>query len=424
VTVRGERHVDAVVIGGGTAGFTAAIRLAESGARVVVVSKGFGSNTLAPGTVDVLGYDPDRVDAPGDALPAFAAAHPEHPYALVGPEAIAPALEWFAARVHDGPQPDYAYVGGLERNHLLPTAVGALRPSAVVPETMAGGDARTDTSAVCVVGTPALRDFHPKLCAANLTAAGIPARAVEVELELDRADANALGLARRLDDPGFRAGFAGLVGSKLRGGERVAFPAILGLRDPHGVWTELQERLDAPVFEVPTLPPSVPGMRMADVLRAALRGAGGRLILGSEVVEAQRDGARVTAVRVHASGHDTVFHARWFVLATGGVSTGAIELGSDWVVRERALGLAVRGAPGPGEPRFLPAYLAEQPMSRVGVAVDGTLRAEGTENVLVAGASLPGAVPWKEGSGEGIALTSGHRAAQAVLSAERIEATA
>ena len=61
-------------------------------------------------------------------------------------------------------------------------------------------------------------------------------------------------------------------------------------------------------------------------------------------------------------------------------------------------------------------YLAEQPMARVGVAVDGELRAEGAENVVVAGAALPGSVPWREGSGEGIALASGSHAAQLVLS--------
>jgi len=419
-----ERHVDAVVIGAGTAGLTAGALLAEGGARVVVVAKGVGSTHLAPGTVDVLGYDPDRVEAPGAALAGFVAAHPEHPYARLGPDAVEPALEWFRAKVQAGPQPGYAYVGDLARNHMLPTAAGALRPSALVPETMAPGDAAADTSPVCVAGMRVLRDFHPELCAANLTAAGIPARAVELEVDMGRADANALGLARRLDDPSFRAAFAGQLGSKLRGGERVALPAMLGLRDPHRVWTELQERLDTPVFEIPTLPPSVPGMRLSDVLRAALRAAGGRLVLGSEVVGGERDGARVSAVRVHASGHDVLYHARWFVLAAGGLNSGSIELGSDWVVRETALGLPVHGAPGPGEPRFLPDVFAEQPLSRVGIAVDAGLRAEGTENVLVAGASLPGAVPWKEGSGEGIALTSAHRAAADVLAAERTEATA
>jgi glycerol-3-phosphate dehydrogenase subunit B len=412
--MKGELHFDAVVIGAGSAGLTAATRLAEGGARVCVLAKGIGSTHLAPGTVDVLGYAPDLVEEPARALSELVAAHPDHPYALMGVESVAPALQWFAGRIADGPQPGYRYVGDLEHNHLLPTAVGVLRPSALVPETMAEGDMRR-REPVCIVGTSVLRDFHAALCAANLEAAGIAARAVDVELALDRVDANALGLARRFDDPDFRAAFAAQVTPLLSGDERVGLPAVLGLRDPHGAWADLQRRLGRGVFEIPTLPPSVPGMRAFEALRTALSAAGGRLILGSEVLGAERDGARVSAVRAHAAGHDVTYHARWFVLATGGFASGAIALGSDWITRETTLDLPVRGAPAPGEQRFVGNYLAEQPMARVGVAVDGTLRAEGTENVLVAGASLPGAIPWREGSGEGIALASGHRAAEVVL---------
>ena len=39
------------------------------------------------------------------------------------------------------------------------------------------------------------------------------------------------------------------------------------------------------------------------------------------------------------------------------------------------------------------------------------------ENVLVAGATLAGAEPWKEGSGDGLSLATGHRAAELVLAA-------
>ena len=155
----------------------------------------------------MLGYAPERVEEPARALSELVAARPDHPYALMGVESVAPALQWFAQCIADGPQPGYRYVGDLEHNHLLPTAVGALRPSALVPETMAEGDMRR-REPVCIVGTPALRDFHAALCAANLEAAGVAARAIEVDLELDRADANALGLARRFDDPDFRAAFA------------------------------------------------------------------------------------------------------------------------------------------------------------------------------------------------------------------------
>ena len=106
--------------------------------------------------------------------------------------------------------------------------------------------------------------------------------------------------------------------------------------------------------------------------------------------------------------------APWFVLASGGFASGGIELDSRWVTHETGAGPAAARRPGRGEPRFVPRYLDEQPIARVGVAVDGDLRAEGAENVVVAGASLPGAIPWREGSGEGIALASGYRAAQVV----------
>jgi glycerol-3-phosphate dehydrogenase subunit B len=421
--MRPSLHYDVVVLGCGVAGLTAAIRLAEGGARVCVLAKGVGSTHLAPGTVDVLGYDPELVEQPGSALAGFVAAHPDHPYALIGAEAIEPALDWFAARIGQGPQASYRYIGSLEQNAMLPTAIGAIRPSALVPETMAEGDARSPTP-VCVVGIRALRDFHASLCAGNLRRAGIPSRPVELDLDLGRVEVNALGLARKLDDQRFRAAFAAELTMLLRPDERVALPAILGLLDPHAAWSDLRHRLGRPVFEIPTLPPSAPGVRVYNALIAGLRAAGGRFILGAAVVGAEREGERVTSLRAHTSGRDTVFGARWVVLATGGFASGAIELGSDWQARERALGLALRGVPAPGQARFSAEYLAEHPMSRVGVAVDSSLRAQDTENVFVAGAALPGAVPWQEGSGDGIALSTGGFVARSVLEHEGAAATA
>ena len=171
----GTLHFDAVVIGAGTAGLTAATRIAQQGGRVCVVAKGIGSTHLAPATIDVLGYAPERVEEPGVALAQLIADRPDHPYALLGTEVVGEALRWFEATVASGPLPGYAYSGSLERNHVLATAVGALRPSALVPETMAAGDAG-QLRKVAIVGMHALRDFHPNLCAANLQTAGIDAR--------------------------------------------------------------------------------------------------------------------------------------------------------------------------------------------------------------------------------------------------------
>jgi glycerol-3-phosphate dehydrogenase subunit B len=405
---------DVAVVGAGVAGLCAAVRLAEGGASVCVLAYGVGSTHLAPGVVDVLGYAPERVEHPAEALPAFVEAHPDHPYALVGVDAIAPALGWFREQLANGPQAGYGYAGGLERNTLLPTALGVARPSALVPVTMARG-ALDGGAPLCIVGVPRLRDLHASLCAANLSKLGSDARSVELDIGEGRAEVNALGLARQFDDPAFRNVVAGRLGPLLRDGERVGLPAVLGLRDPHGAWTDLQERLGHELFEIPTLPPSVPGMRVFDALKGALRVAGGRLVLGARVIGCERDGGRVTTLKAEAGGRDSVYAAEHVVLASGGFASGGIELDSDWHTRERALGLPLRGLPGPGQPRFRPDYFGEQPLAKVGVAVDAEQRAEGTDNVLVAGAALPGAEPWREGSGEGIAITSAHRAAGLVL---------
>ena len=79
------------------------------------------------------------------------------------------------------------------------------------------------------------------------------------------------------------------------------------------------------------------------------------------------------------------------------------------------------GLPGPTEPRFAQAYFDEHPISRAGVAVDGKSRPvddEGApvyENLHAVGATLSGAVPWREASGNGLSLASGYAAASAIL---------
>jgi glycerol-3-phosphate dehydrogenase subunit B len=415
-------HHDVVVVGAGLAGLTAAVRLAESGARVLVLAKGVGATHLTGGTVDVLGYA--LVERPVDALPAFLGERPDHPYAHVGADGIRAAVAWFKDRVANGSLAPYAYVGDAEENLLLPTAVGVPRPSAVVPETMAAGDLR-DGGPVLVAGFRALKDFHPALLADTLGRAGVEARAVELELSPERrADVNALGFARGLDDAAFRGALVSqLVGRGLRGGERVALPAVLGIADPHAVWSDLERSLGRPVFEVPTLPPSVPGMRVFAIMREALRRAGGAVVLNNVVVGAEREGDRVRALRVKVGLREERRGADWVVLATGGFASGGLELASDWTAREVALGLPVAGVPGAGEERFEAEYFGAHPMARAGVATDDELRpvdAAGERvlaNVLVAGATLGGAEPWKEKSGDGISVATGHRAAELVLAA-------
>src|SRR5512147_2208328 len=158
---------DTVVIGAGLSGLMGALALADAGKRPLVLAKGQGTTHWTSGTVDVWGGDGSR--GLRDELRDLIAARPDHPYARVGVEGVAQALDRFRAVMETA---RYPYVGSLERNVLLPTAIGALRPAALLPATMAAGDARLG-GPLLIAGFRELRDFFPPLAAANLAAQGI-----------------------------------------------------------------------------------------------------------------------------------------------------------------------------------------------------------------------------------------------------------
>jgi glycerol-3-phosphate dehydrogenase subunit B len=418
----GASAVDVIVLGAGMAGLTTAIRLAEAGLRVVTVAKGYGSLRLAPATIDILGYRPDRVDSPAQALPGFAAAHPGHPYGLISPAALADSVQWLKEHVET-----YAYVGDPEANMLLPTAIGVPRPSAVVPETMAGGDVR-DLGPVVIAGLSVLKDFHPTLAAENLQAATTAdGRAVQARPVLlnppvgGQADVSALALARRFEDATFRIAVAAELRAVVRGEESIGLPAVLGLDQARSVWTELQRAVGRPVFEIPTaVPPSAPGLRLAKALQDRLRRAGGRLVLGAQASGPELRNGKLVGVRIRSAARVTPRMCRWVVLATGGLSAGGIEVDVSGAVSEPALGLPVH-APGPDDTWFLPSYWGDHPMETAGLRVESTLRPVGPggepayPNVYAAGAVIGGARPWREKSGDGISLSTGYLAADAIL---------
>jgi glycerol-3-phosphate dehydrogenase subunit B len=412
---------DVVVIGAGLAGLTAALRLAKQGLRVLIVATGVGGTHLAPATIDVLGYVDGPVESPAQSLPKFAAAYPRHPYGRLSVEVIRSSLEWF--REHLG---ELGYQGRLEENFLLPTAVGVAKPTALVPQTMAAGDLRPGGRFV-FVGLRGLKDFYPAYLADNLGRAALPgasvsARAVELAPPLGgEGDVSSTGFARRFEQPEFRDLVVRELQRRLVPGEIVGFPAVLGFRHAREVWQELETRLRHPVFEVPTLPPSVGGIRLYESMTGALRREGARIVVGSTVSGAEHNGRTLEGVVAQAAGRPRTYRARSFVLASGGFASGGLRLDSHGRVRETALDLPLVGVPAPDGPRFEPGYFDEHPIARAGLDVDGELRpvdAEGTpafENLHAAGATLAGAAPWREASGNGLSLATGYAAASAIL---------
>jgi glycerol-3-phosphate dehydrogenase subunit B len=405
-----------LVVGAGLAGLACALRLADDGVPVTVIATGAGSLQLGGATIDVLGYVPGRVTHPLDALPSLPG---DHPYALLGRDRVAAATRWLGERL-----PALDLRGAAAENMLLASALGAVRPTAIAPAAIAAGDLRRD-GPVVFAGVRALKDFVPALVAANIAAAdgiGVEARAAEARVDVrGEPDVSPLGLARALERTDERARITAALRSAVGSadGARIGLPAVLGVDRHAEVVAAVADALGSEVFEVPTAPPSVPGVRLYRALHAGLRARRARIVIGSTAVGAERDGARVTGLAVQVAGRIRTFPAEAVVLATGGVATGGIEVGRDGL-REPVLGLPV--ADDPGDVRYGDGAFRENPVDRAGVRVDASMRpvdADGNmayRNVHAAGALLRGAVPWRELSGNGLALATGIAAAEAIIS--------
>jgi glycerol-3-phosphate dehydrogenase subunit B len=411
---------DTIVIGAGLAGMIGALALAETGHRPLVLAKGQGATHWTSGTIDVWGGD--AAHGLRDHLRNLIAERPNHPYARAGVAGVEAAIDRFRALMEAA---RYPYVGSLERNVLLPTAIGALRPAALLPATMAAGDARLGGS-VLLAGFRELRDFFPPLAADNLTGQGIPARGIYLRLPpiQRKLDFSTRSFAQLFDNPAFRED----IGRQLRAARgdatRIGLPAVLGLSDPLGVVADLQQLSGAQIFEIPTLPPSVPGMRLYTIFRDAITKAGGRLQIGSEVVRAEGADGRLVAIYSEAAARQQEHRANAFLLATGGIAGGGVRTDHTGSVRETALGLPLRAPASRGD-WFAPRFLNEagHPIYTAGVATDERMRPLGDDqqgvysNVVVAGAALAGCDPIRERCYSGMALATGWCAGQ-VLSSE------
>ena len=416
---------DVVVIGAGLAGLAAGIALTEAGARVEVVARGHAATHWTPGGFDCA--------APADATTPAAgieslASRPGHPYGILGGD-VRPGLAFIRGELDDPLT-------------VVPTAIGGTRRVGIVPQGQGSAlDGWSDGERLVVCGISGFKDFWPPLIAPSLARpsvwtgagdGGRPARVEAVTVDLPgqagRRNVNALELGRAFDDAAWRRAAFGRIARAVEasgpGRCRIALPAVLGIADHAAVLEDGARILPCPLFEVPLVPPSLPGLRLYEALRNAFRGRGGRLSIGEPVIRVESDGRRVTAVVLSAAVRERRIGAGAVVLATGGIAGGGLIGSADGRLEEPLLDLPVEAPP-------VDSWFAEQslardghPLERAGVRTDASLRpldATGQvvfDNVAIVGSMLAGQRGVAERCGDGVAIASAWRAA-ATLGASR-----
>jgi len=417
---------DIITIGAGLSGLYAGVLAARRGKKVLLVARGVGSTHIGAGTIDVV-----KGDKP--ALSSLTRSK-NHPYGIIGSQTLKDAVEQFKTICAELNYPLHGEVG---KNFKLPTAVGGTRHACLIPQTMLAADlSRKDEFALANIH--GFRDFSAALAASNLQSLNVIPRSAQrdeeslgrppaglgmtssesfvkrsvIDLHLPSTpfhrDSYATDLAHLFDKPDYRAEVIALWKPWLKDSpKRIGLPAMLGLDHSPEAKQHLESELGIELFEIPILPPSVPGMRLFNLLRDDFQNHGGRLILGPTVT-GKIEGGRVVSVSADMNGHVKEYKAEQYTLACGGFLNGGIIGEMDGRVHDSIFNLPIISLPRSEWTNEV--FLASHPYAKFGVNVDKSLRpinANGkviAENLFAMGSVLAGADRVSEGSREGIEL--------------------
>lgn len=405
---------DTVVIGGGLAGLVCGIRLARQGQKCVIVSAGQSALHFSSGSLDLLNSLPDgtSVEYPLQAIDRLAALAPRHPYAKLGKERFG---EWAARAERFFAETGIAVEGGVQKNHYRVTPMGTLKATWLTLGDQYRCEApdRLPWKKVAIFNVTGFLDFYTQFIADEFRKLGTASCLHEFsfpaleQLRRNPTEMRSTNIARVFDRSENLDELVRIIQAESGDAEAVVLPSVLGL-DREDLLKDVQRRVGKPVCLLPTLPPSVAGIRAQQQLRKCFQGAGGVYMLGDTVLRAECEGNKVG--RLYSCNHgDIPFRARHFVLATGSYFSQGL-MATPGRVYEPVFGLDIASL-GERESWYSKEVFDAQPYQRFGVKTDETFRGiregELMDNLYVAGAVLEGFNAIKEGCGGGVsALTA------------------
>jgi glycerol-3-phosphate dehydrogenase subunit B len=307
-----------LIIGAGIAGLAAGVFASKRQVDTILVGS-LSELNFATGVLDLLGVHPIESgcvwDDPRAALEKLTRDLPKHPYARLAAETVFRSFDEFLTALEQSGQP---YQCHRTRNMRIITHLGTVKTTYAVPQSMINGVMALENKLPCLlVDFQGLRGFSAKLIADNLKSVWPDLKPLHLDFPGKKGELYAEAMAGSLENPDWLPAVAQLIKPHLEGMVMVGLPAILGMHYSERVQDDLEALLGRPVFEIPTMPPSITGMRLHERLVARLRAKGVHTILQKKVLNIKPVDEGGFICEIGSREPEMVLKADSILLATG-----------------------------------------------------------------------------------------------------------
>jgi len=321
-------NTDLCVIGAGLAGLAATLFAANRGLSCVAAGQ-TGEINFTTGFLDLLGVHPaDEKQAwvdPWAGIDALVRDMPDHPYARLAREDIHTAFEETLTFLEKAGLP---YIRKLNQNSDVITSLGTLKPTYCVPQSMWNGVTALDKKPACLLADfQGLKGFSARQIAAALKPEWPDLRTARVCFP-DTEHLNevfAEHMASALILPRNRDKFVRTLQPHIKNAQLVGLPAVLGLYRSQEIVAELEKLLGVPLFEIPTIPPSVPGLRLKEAFERGLRAKGVQYLSQNRAVAVRHQPDGYFEVDIGRTAAEVTVKTRGIILATGRFIGGGLH---------------------------------------------------------------------------------------------------
>lgn len=312
---------DMAVIGRGMAGMASALFAVNRGLSIVQV--GFtGGLIFASGLLDLMGIHPIHEkrswDDPWAGIDALVRDIPNHPYARLKKEEIRTALEEILSFLQEAGLP---YCKDRELNSEMITPLGTVKQTYCVPKSMWNGVRALKEKCPClIVDFRGLNDFNARQIVATLKDRWPDLRPARISFPgTDQVKELYTGeiLAQSLELSNNREKLVKELQPHLKDAQAVGMPAVLGMNRTQDIVADLEKQLGVQVFEIPTLPGSVPGLRLNDTFTRQLAVKGVHQFLQNRVLEVSQESGEDFMLRIGSNTKEYTIRTKGIILASG-----------------------------------------------------------------------------------------------------------